>query len=226
MNPEAAALLNREFLENYTVSGMSRINSSVEERLNHHAGNEARRLSDEAKRNLLSQLKERFEKNIIRHKGLEWSDIQIKLEANDKKLWSLSEMERTGGEPDVIGIDHNSGEYVFADCSAESPKGRRSICYDQQGQDEREKNGVYPQGNAVGMAAAFGIELLSEEQYKELQKIGKFDSKTSSWLKTPADIRNAGGAIFADFRYGHVFIYHNSAPSFYGSRGFRGILKI
>lgn len=205
---------------------MSKINPFVEERLNHHAGNKASRLSDEAKRNLLSQLKERFEKNMIRHKGLEWSDIQKKLEAEENKLWSLSEMERTGGEPDVIGTDRNSGEYVFADCSAESPKGRRSICYDHAGQEEREKNGVHPGGNAIEMAGTYGIELMTEEQYRELQKKGKFDSKTSSWLKTPDDIRSAGGAIFADFRYGHVFIYHNSAQSFYSSRGFRGILKV
>lgn len=202
---------------------MSRINPSEDVQMNQTV---SRALSDEEKRNLLSILQARFKKNSHRHNELRWQDLQGKLESNAGKLWSLNEMERTGGEPDVIGYDRRTDEYIFADCSPESPKGRRSICYDQEGQDEREKNGVYPQGNAVGMAAAFGIELLSEEQYKELQKIGKFDSKTSSWLKTPADIRNEGGAIFADFRYGHVFIYHNSAPSFYSSRGFRGILKI
>ncbi len=175
---------------------------------------------------LLNILKVRFEANIDRHKGIEWAKVQEKLEANIDKLWSLNEMERTGGEPDVVGQDEITGEYIFYDCSAESPKGRRNICYDGEGQEQRKKKGVYPGGNAMDMAAAMGIELLTEEQYGELQKLGEFDMKTSSWIKTPSDIRKHGGAIFADRRYGHVFIYHNSAPSFYSSRGFRGSLRV
>ena len=175
---------------------------------------------------LLSTLKTRFEANINRHRGIEWTKVQERLEANIGKLWSLNEMERTGGEPDVVGQDEITGEYIFYDCSAESPKGRRNICYDGEGQEQRKKKGVYPGGNAMDMAAAMGIELLTEEQYGELQKLGEFDMKTSSWIKTPSDIRKLGGAIFADRRYGHVFIYHNSAPSFYSSRGFRGSLRV
>ena len=158
------------------------------------------------------------------HKGLEWTKVQAKLEANTEKLWSLHEMERTGGEPDVIGHDKMTGEYIFADCSAESPKDRRSVCYDREGQESRKE--YKPENNAVDMAAAMGIELLSEEQYRELQKLGHFDEKTSSWVKTPPDIRKLGGALFADYRYGNVFIYHNSAPSYYASRAFRGSLKV
>ena len=175
---------------------------------------------------LLAILKGRFEDNMIRHEGLSWSRIQEKLESNPNKLWSLSEMERTGGEPDVIDLDRTTGEYIFCDCSTETPTGRRNTCYDQKGQDERNKKGVFPEGNAIGMAASMGIEILTEEQYRELQELGEFDLKTSSWLLTPTDIRARGGAIFADRRYGHVFVYHNSAPSFYSARGFRGILKV
>jgi hypothetical protein len=183
-------------------------------------------LSPKQREELLRALKTRFEKNLIRHKGLEWAKVQAKLEANTEKLWSLNEMERTGGEPDVIGHDRKSSEYIFYDCSAESPKGRRNVCYDREGQEAKEKKGVHPEGNAIDMAAAMGIELLTEEQYRELQKLGNFDTKTSSWVKTPSDIRKLGGAIFADRRYDHVFVYHNSAPSFYRARGFRGSLRI
>lgn len=183
-------------------------------------------LSAEQRQELLRALKARFEKNMNRHKGLEWAKVQAKLETNIGKLWSLSEMERTGGEPDVVGYDKKSGEYVFYDCSEQSPKGRRSICYDGKAQEEREKKGVHPAGNAVDLAAAMGIELLTEEEYRELQKLGEFDTKTESWVKTPADIRDLGGAIFCDRRYGHVFVFHNSAPSFYAARGFRGSLRV
>jgi hypothetical protein len=171
-------------------------------------------------------LQVRFEKNMNRHKGLEWPKIQAKLEAHPEKLSSLNAMESTGGEPDVVDYDKKTGEYVFYDCSAESPKGRRSICYDRAGQEEREKKGVHPAGNAVDLAAAMGIELLNEDQYRELQKLGEFDTKTESWIQTPPDIRNLGGALFCDRRYDHVFVFHNSAPSFYAARGFRGALKI
>ena len=173
---------------------------------------------------LLRALKARFEKNMNRHKGLEWAKVQAKLEANTEKLWSLNEMERTGGEPDVVGYDEKTGEYMFYDCSAESPKGRRNVCYDREGQESRKSN--KPENNAIGMAAAMGIELLTEEQYRELQKLGNFDTKTSSWLKTPSEIRKLGGAIFADRRYDHVFVYHNGASSYYGVRGFRGSLRV
>jgi hypothetical protein len=183
-------------------------------------------LSPEQSKQLLATLKARFEENMNRHQGLEWAPIQAKLEANEDKRWSLNEMERTGGQPDVIGQDMQTGAYMFCDCATQSPKGRRSICYDRAGQEEREKKGVYPRGNAVEMAATMGIELLSAEQYRELQQLGKFDTTTSSWLKTPVDIRERGGAIFADRRYGHIFVYHNSAPSFYSSRGFRGLLRV
>ncbi|MFX0034735.1 MAG: DUF4256 domain-containing protein [Candidatus Hermodarchaeota archaeon] len=183
-------------------------------------------LSPEQREELLRVLKARFERNMNRHKSLEWAKVQAKLESNTEKLWSLNEMERTGGEPDVVGHDKKMGEYIFYDCSAESPKGRRNVCYDREGQEAREKKGVHPEGNAIDMAANMGIELLTEEQYRELQKLGNFDMKTSSWVKTPSDIRKLGGAIFADYRYGHVFFYHNSAPSFYGVRGFRGSLRV
>jgi hypothetical protein len=189
------------------------------------------KLSPEQRQELLGVLKARFEKNMDRHKGLEWAKVQSKLEADpdslrDNKLWSLNEMERTGGEPDVGGQDKKTGEYIFYDCSAESPKGRRNVCYDREGQEAREKQGIHPAGNVIDMAATMGIELLTEEQYRELQKLGKFDEKTSSWLKTPSDIRKAGGAIFADYRYGNVFVYHNGAPSFYSARAFRGSLRV
>src|SRR5919106_4318393 len=173
---------------------------------------------------LLRTLKARFEKNMNRHQGLQWTAVQARLEANPEKLWSLHEMERTGGEPDVVGHDKKTGEYVFYDCSAESPKGRRSVCYDREGQEARKA--FKPKNNAIDMAAAMGIELLTEEQYRELQKLGNFDRKTSSWVKTPSDIRKLGGAIFADRRYGNVFVYHNSAPSYYGGRVFRGPLRV
>ena len=183
-------------------------------------------LSPEQSEDLLKTLKVRFEKNMNRHKGLEWAKIQAKLEANTEKLWSLNEMERTGGEPDVVGYDKKTDEYSFYDCSAESPNGRRNVCYDREGQEAREKKGVHPAGNAIDIAAAMGIELLTEEQYRELQKLGNFDTKTSSWVKTPSDIRKLGGALFADRRYNTVFVYHNSAPSYYAARGFRGSLRV
>ncbi|WP_226666227.1 DUF4256 domain-containing protein [Metabacillus litoralis] len=173
---------------------------------------------------LLGVLKERFEKNMHRHKNLEWSKVQEKLDDNHDKLWSLYEMERTGGEPDVVDYDKEMNEYIFYDCSAESPKGRRSVCYDRKALDSRKKN--KPENSAMDMAAAMGIELLNEEQYRELQKLEKFDLKTSSWVLTPSDIRDRGGAIFCDCRYDHVFLYHNGADSYYGSRGFRGLLSI
>ena len=183
-------------------------------------------LSSEQHKELLRVLKLRFEKNKNRHKGLEWSKIQARLEINTDKLWSLNEMERTGGEPDVIAYDKKTGEYIFYDCSAETPKGRRNICYDREGQEAREKKGVHPNGNAIDLAANMGIEILTDEQYRELQKLGSFDTKTSSWVKTPPDIRKLGGALFVDRRYNHVFVYHNSAPSFYSVRGFRGSLRV
>src|SRR3989339_1588080 len=173
---------------------------------------------------LLRALKARFEKNMNRHKGLEWAKVQAKLDANSVKLWSLNEMERTGGEPDVVGHDKKTGEYIFYDCSAESPNGRRSVCYDGEALKSRKEH--KPQNSAIDMAAAMGIELLTEEQYRELQKIGNFDTKTSSWVKTPSDIRKLGGAIFADFRYGNIFVYHNGAESYYAARAFRGSLRI
>jgi hypothetical protein len=181
-------------------------------------------LSPGQREELFRTLKARFEKNMNRHKGLEWDKIQAKLEANTEKLWSLSEMERTGGEPDVVGQDTKTCEYIFYDCSAESPKGRRSVCYDLEGLESRKE--FKPENNAVDMAAGMGIELLREEQYRALQKLGKFDMKTSSWIKTPAEIRKLGGALFADFRYGNVFVYHNGAPSYYAARGFRGSLRV
>jgi hypothetical protein len=174
---------------------------------------------------LLRALKARFEKNMNRHKGLEWAKVQAKLEANTEKLWSLNEMERTGGEPDVVGYDKKTGEYIFYDCSAESPKGRRNVCYDREALESRKE--FKPEDTAMDMAAAMGIEILTEEQYRELQKLGNFDAKnSSSWLKTPSEIRKLGGAIFADRRYDHVFVYHNGADSYYGSRGFRGSLRV
>ena len=173
---------------------------------------------------LLGALKARFEKNMNRHKGLEWAKVQAKLAANPEKLWSLNEMERTGGEPDVVGYDKKTGEYIFNDCSAESPKGRRNVCYDREALESRKEH--KPENSAMDMAAAMGIEILTEAQYRELQQLGDFDLKTSSWLKTPSEIRKLGGAIFADRRYDHVFVYHNGAPSYYGVRGFRGSLRV
>jgi hypothetical protein len=183
-----------------------------------------KKLSAQQRAELLTVLKARFEKNMNRHKGLEWSKVQAKLESNPEKLWSLNEMERTGGEPDVVGFDKKTGEYVFYDCSAESPKERRSICYDREALDARKEN--KPKNSAMDMAAAMGVELLTEEQYRELQKLGNFDLKTSSWVETPADIRKLGGALFCDRRYNQVFLYHNGADSYYAARGFRGSLSV
>lgn len=184
----------------------------------------AKELSTEQREELLTTLKARFEKNMNRHLGLEWADVQTKLKANPEKLWSLHEMEITGGEPDVVGHDNKTGEYIFYDCSAESPKGRRSICYDREALESRKEH--KPKNSAVEMATAMGIELLSEEQYRELQKLGNFDLKTSSWVVTPASIRKLGGAIFCDRRYDTVFVYHNGAESYYAARGFRGSLRV
>ena len=183
-----------------------------------------RELSPEQREELLRALKARFEKNMNRHKGLEWAEVQARLEANTEKLWSLHEMERTGGEPDVVGHDKEAVEYIFCDCSAESPKGRRSVCYDHEALESRKEH--KPENSAVQMAADMGIELLTEEQYRELQKLGNFDTKTSSWVKTPSDIRQLGGALFCDRRYDHVFVYHNGAESYYAARAFRGSLRV
>jgi len=181
-------------------------------------------LSPEQREELLRVLKARFEKNMNRHKDIEWAKVEAKLEVNTEKLWSLNEMEKTEGEPDVVGQDKNTGEYIFNDCSAESPKGRRSICYDREALESRKAN--KPVTSAIDMADSMGIEILTEEQYRELQKLGSFDAKTSSWVKAPSEIRKLGGALFADFRYGNVFIYHNGAESYYGGRGFRGSLRV
>ncbi len=183
-------------------------------------------LSPKQREELLRALKTRFEKNMDRHKGVVWAKVATKLEANSEKLWSLYEMERTGGEPDVVGHDKKTGEYIFFDCSAESPKDRRSVSYDREGQKANVKGRPDAKDNAFDMAAAMGIELLTEEQYRELQKLGEFDTKTSSWIKTPADIRKLDGALFCDRRYDKVFVYHNGAQSYYGARGFRGVLRV
>lgn len=188
------------------------------------SGATKKKLPEKQREDLLSVLKARFEKNMNRHKGIQWARVQAKLEAKAEKLWSLSEMERTGGEPDVVGYDKKADEYVFYDCSAETPKGRRSLCYDREGLESRKE--FKPKDSAVDMAAAMGVELLTEEQYRELQELGDFDTRTSSWLKTPPGIRKLGGALFADRRYNHVFVYHNSAPSYYGGRAFRASLKV
>jgi Protein of unknown function (DUF4256) len=182
------------------------------------------KLSPEQRQELLRALKTRFEKNIKRHQGVEWAKVHAKLEANAEKLWSLHEMETTGGEPDVVGQDKKTGEYIFYDCSAESPRGRRSICYDREALDARKEH--KPKDSAVDMAAAMGIELLTEEQYRELQRLGEFDAKTSSWVKTPPEIRKLDGALFCDRRFDHVFVYHNGAESYYAARGFRGSLRV
>ena len=181
-------------------------------------------LSAERRDDLLSALKARFEENMNRHPGLDWADVQARLDAHSEKLWSLHEMERTGGEPDVVGHDKTTGEYIFYDCSAESPIGRRNVCYDREALEVRKKN--KPENNAIDMAASMSIELLTEEEYRELQKLGNFDTKTSSWVKTPSDVRKLGGALFCDRRYDKVFVYHNSAPSYYSVRGFRGSLRV
>jgi hypothetical protein len=183
-----------------------------------------RDLSYEECEEVLKTLKVRFEKNMDRHQDIEWAEVETRLKANKEKLWSLNEMERTGGEPDVVDYDSNTGDFFFYDCSAESPKGRRNVCYDNEALESRKEH--KPENSAAGMADAFGIELLTEEQYRKLQKYGSFDMKTSSWLKTPPEIRKLGGAIFADFRYGHVFVYHNGAESYYSVRGFRGLLRV
>jgi hypothetical protein len=181
-------------------------------------------LSRKQREELLKILQARFEKNMSRHAEVEWANVAAKLEADRERLWSLNEMERTGGEPDVVGRDKQTGEYIFFDCSTESPKDRRSLCYDRKALDSRKDN--KPKDNAIGMAEAMGIELLTEEQYQELQKLGSFDTKTSSWIRSPADIRELGGAIFGDRRFGRVFVYHNGAESYYAARGFRGALRV
>jgi len=181
-------------------------------------------LLPEQREDLLKTLKARFEKNLHRHKGLEWAGVQAKLEANSEKLWSLNEMERTGGVPDVVGQDNKTGETIFFDCSSESPKGRGNLCYDREALESRKE--FKPANSAMDLAAEMGIELLTEEQYRDLQKLGKFDSKTSSWLKTPDEVRKLGGALFGDLRYGRVFVYHNGASSYYGVRGFRGWIRV
>lgn len=181
-------------------------------------------LSADEKENLILTLRKRFENNTGRHKGIKWDDVEKKLKSQPAKLWSLSQMEESGGEPDVIGLDKKNNEIIFCDCSTESPKGRRSVCYDHEALESRKEH--KPSHSAMGMAADMGVEVLDEQQYRELQKLGKFDTKTSSWLLTPPDIRKLGGAIFGDWRYGHVFIYHNGAESYYAARGFRGLLKV
>lgn len=183
-----------------------------------------KKLSPEKSQELLGILKARFEKNLGRHKSIEWIEVHQKLEINIEKLWTLNEMESTGGEPDVVGQDKKTGEYIFFDCSKESPKGRRSLCYDREALDKRKT--FKPENSAIDMANAMGIELLTVEQYQELQQLGNFDTKTSSWVKTPADIRKLGGALFCDHRYGKVFVYHNGADSYYAARGFRGSLRV
>jgi Protein of unknown function (DUF4256) len=181
-------------------------------------------LSPEQSQELLKALETRFEKNMNRHRGLAWANLQVKLQTNPEKIWSLGEMERTGGEPDVIGHDKKTNEYIFYDCCAESPKGRRSLCYDHEALESRKEN--KPEDNALDVAAAMGIELLTEEEYRQLQKLGNFDTKTSSWVQTPPSIRKLGGALFCDRRYDTVFVYHNGAESYYAARGFRGSLRV
>lgn len=187
-------------------------------------GSAGRAISPEQRAELLRTLKTRFEKNMNRHPGLDWTGVQARLEANPAKLWSLHEMERTGGEPDVVGFDSQTGEYIFVDCSPESPKGRRSLCYDPEALESRKEH--KPAGSAIGMAADMGIELLSEQEYRDLQKLGAFDTKTSSWVQTPPEIRRLGGAMFCDRRYNTVWTYHNGAESYYAARGFRGSLRV
>ncbi|RXM41633.1 DUF4256 domain-containing protein [Flavobacterium sp. YO64] len=186
--------------------------------------NTANKLSPEGTEELLKVLETRFLKNLNRHQGIDWSKVEAKLKANPEKLWSLDEMERTEGEPDVVGYDAKTDEYIFYDCSPESPKGRRSICYDHEALEKRKEH--KPKDSAINMAEEMGIQILNESEYKELQKLGKFDAKTSSWIKTPADIRKLGGAVFSDFRYNTVFVYHNGADSYYAARGFRGSLRV
>jgi hypothetical protein len=188
------------------------------------AAKSKKELSSTQREELLKTLKARFDKHPNRHAGLEWAKVKAKLEASPEKLWSLHEMEKTGGEPDVVGHDQKTGEYIFFDCSAESPKGRTSVCYDREGLDSRKEH--KPENNAIDMAAAMGIELLTEQEYRDLQKLGNFDTKSSSWMKTPTDIRKLGGALFGDRRYDHVFVYHNGAQSYYSGRAFRGSLRV
>lgn len=190
----------------------------------HNMKSNKKELSAEQREELFNTLRARFEKNMNRHQGMHWAEVQARLEAQPEKLWSLDDMEITGGEPDVVGFDTGTGEYIFYDCSAETPKGRRSLCYDQQAWESRKEH--KPQGSALGMAAEMGVEILDEEQYRELQQFGKFDTKTSTWIKTPADIRKLGGAVFCDYRYGTVWLYHNGAESYYGSRAFRASLRV
>ncbi len=190
----------------------------------HNPNTHKKKLSPEQHEKLLSDLKTRFERNMTRHPDLQWAKVQAKLEADPEKMWSLNEMELTGGEPDVVGHDKKTDGYIFYDCSAESPQGRRSFCYDRKALESRREH--KPENNAIDMADAMGIELLTQEQYRELQNLGNFDVKTSSWIMTPSDIRKLGGALFADFRFGHVFVYHNGAESYYAARGFRGSLKV
>jgi len=206
----------REFSHEITRNNTNEVNQYLNEM--------KKELSAKQSEELLSVLKTRFEKNMNRHEGVEWDKVEAKLEANPAKLWSLSEMERTGGEPDVVGSDKKTGEYIFYDCSAESPKGRRSVCYDRAALEARKEH--KPADSAIDMAAAMGIEILTEEQYRALQKLGAFDLKTSSWIMTPAAIRKLGGALFCDRRYDTVFTYHNGADSYYAARGFRGLLRI
>lgn len=188
------------------------------------SSNSKKKLSPQQTAELIKTLKARFEQNMNRHKGLEWYKVQARLEANPDKLWSLNEMEITGGEPDVVGHDKKTGEFIFYDCAAESPKGRRSYCYDREALDGRKEH--KPEDCVMDVATAMGVELLTEEQYRDLQKLGNFDTKSSSWIKTPADIRKLGGAVFCDRRYGHVFLYHNGADSYYAARAFRGSLRV
>lgn len=186
--------------------------------------NTHKQITDDQRTELLNLLKERFENNMHRHEGLDWSDVQSKLETQSEKLWSLNEMEQTGGEPDVVGVDEETGTYIFCDCSPESPTGRRSVCFDPEALEARKKN--KPAHSAVGMAAEMGIELLDEKQYRALQQLEAVDKKTSSWIRTPSDIRKLGGGLFCDYRYATVFVYHNGADSYYAARGFRGVLKV
>jgi Protein of unknown function (DUF4256) len=200
------------------------LTDSLEVKSMNNINKNKKKLAPEQREELLRVLKARFEKNMNRHKGFEWEKVQDKLRANTEKLSSLNQMEKTGGEPDVVGLDKKTGEYIFYDCSAESPKGRRSVCYDREALESRKEH--KPENNALDMAAAMGVEILTEEQYRDLQKLGKFDTKTSSWVKTPSDIRKLGGALFCDRRYDTVFVYHNGAESYYAARGFRGSLRV
>jgi len=204
-------------LSNYVEREETKVAKTVSTR-------DKKKLSPEQQEEFLKALKSRFDKNMKRHEGLEWAKVQAKLEASPDKMWSLHEMERTGGEPDVIGHDKKTGEYLFYDCSEESPKGRRSICYDHEALEARKEH--KPKDSAVNMAAAIGIDLLTEEQYRDLQKLGEFDTKTSSWVKTPPEVRKLHGALFCDRRFNHVFLYHNGAESYYAARGFRGSLRV